>query len=70
MLIVPSVAARPRGPGSGNSILASPASSHIGGPKVMQLSIGTGRTSPRGKMRFMLSTYTGINSRSGRFLHR
>ena len=58
------------GRGRRKSVFASPASSHIGGPKVMQLSIGTGSTSPRGRMRFMLSMWTGINSRSGRFLHK
>ena len=53
-----------------NSSFGSPASSHMGGPKLMQLSSGTGSTWPRGRMRFMLSMCTGINSRSGRFLHR
>ena len=55
---------------SRNTSFDSPDSSHIGGPKVMQLSSGTGRNLPRGRIRFMLSMYTGINSRSGRFLLR
>ena len=53
-----------------NRFFDSPDSSHIGGPKVMQLKSGTGSNRPRGRMRFMLSMYTGINSRSGRFLLR
>ncbi len=36
--------------------------------KVILVRSGTGKNSPRGKMRFMLSIWTGTSSSSGRFL--
>lgn len=38
-----------------NSVFGSPASRKIGGPMVMQLNSGTGRNSPRGRIRLTLS---------------
>src|SRR6266446_2289309 len=42
----------------------------IGGPKVTELSSGTGRITPLGRIRFRLSRYTGTSSTSGRIEQR
>src|SRR5208337_3375023 len=51
---------------SRNVSFSSPGSACSGLPKVNRLSIGTGKTSPFGKIRFMFSRYAGTSSTSGR----
>ena len=51
---------------SRKSSLCSSGSTWMGLPKVSRLSMGTGRNSPLGKMRFRFSRYAGTSSTSGR----